>query len=82
MKTVDLSHQQPTVPELLELAGRENLLLRTPDGRAFVLAEIDDFDKELELIRQNQELMDFLEERSREPATRTLREVRDELGLD
>jgi hypothetical protein len=82
MKTVDLSHQQPTVLELLKLAGGENLLLRTPDGREFVLAEIDDFDKELESIRQNQELMDFLEERSREPATRTLREVRDELGLD
>ena len=81
MRTLDVSTELPSVKELLELAGEENLILRTPEGREFILAEIDDFDRELELVRQNKELMDFLEQRSREEKTFTLSEVKEKLGL-
>jgi hypothetical protein len=81
MKIVDLSTEPLSLKDLLELAGQENLILRTPDGREFVLAEINDFDKEVELVRQNQELMDFLDQRSREEKTYTLSQVRKSLGL-
>ena len=81
MRTVDLSTKAPTLQDLLELAGEGALILRTPDGREFVLAEADDFDKEIELVRQNQELMQFLEQRSRETKTYTLDQVREKLNL-
>lgn len=67
--------------ELLELARVENVVLRTSEGREFILAEIDDFDRELELIRQNHELMEFLRLRSSEDKTFTLSEVREKLRL-
>jgi hypothetical protein len=81
MKTVDLATELPTLQEILDLAGEENLILRTPDGREFVLAEVDDFDKEVELVRQHRELMEFLDQRSRETKTITLSQVREKLGL-
>ena len=42
---------------------------------------MDDFDQELELTRQNAELMDLLEQRSQEPGAYTLEEVEKRLGL-
>ena len=66
MKTIDLSEETPTLRELLEIASDENILLRTPEGREFVFAEVEDFDKEVELVRQHEELMQFLNERSQE----------------
>ena len=81
MKRVDLTTERLTLAEILELAGEENIILRTSDGREFVVAEIDDFDKEIALIREQQELMEFLEQRSQETDTLTLQQVREKLGL-
>ena len=81
MRTLDISTELPSVKELLELASAENVILRTSEGREFILAEIDDFDRELELIRQNDELMEFLRLRSSEDKTFTLTKVREKLGL-
>lgn len=81
MKTLDVSDELPSVKELLELASDENVILTTPEGREFIRAEIDDFDRELELIRENDELMEFLRLRSSEDKTFTLSEVREKLGL-
>ena len=81
MRTLDISTELPSVKELLELANDENVILRTSEGREFILAEIDDFDRELELVRQNAELMEFLRLRSAEEKTFTLTEVREKLGL-
>jgi hypothetical protein len=80
MRTVDLATELPTLQEILELAGEENIILRTPDGREFVLAEVGDFDKEVKLVREHPDLMEFLDERSRETKTFTLRQVREKLG--
>jgi hypothetical protein len=81
MKTLDVSDELPSVTELPELARDENVIFRTSEGREFILAEIDDSDRELELIRQNDELMEFLRLRSSEDKTFTLSEVREKLGL-
>ena len=79
MKTIDLSEETPTLRELLEIASDENILLRTPEGREFVFAEVEYFDKEVELVRQHEELMQFLNERSQEKETYTLEQVREHL---
>ncbi len=82
MKTIDLSDQTPTLQELLHLASGENLVLKTPDGKEFVLAEVDDFDREIGLTRQQPELMTLLAERSRPGRTFTLDQARGMLELD
>ncbi|MGQ0594296.1 MAG: hypothetical protein ACT4QB_17100 [Gammaproteobacteria bacterium] len=82
MRTVDvLSETSPGLRELLELADEESLLLKTPDGREFILSEVDDLSQEIEQIRNNPELLAFLAERSREKKTFSLHDVRRKLGL-
>ncbi len=66
---------------LLDQARQENLILRTPDGAEFVLAELDEFDREIALTRQNEELMHLLEQRAQQPQVIGLAEVRELLGL-
>jgi hypothetical protein len=81
MKTIEVSKGILSVNELLKLAREENIILRLPDGQEFLLAEIDDFEREIELTRENEELMKFLDERSHNPRTFTLNEVREQLDL-
>src|SRR5262245_27348321 len=76
MKAIDLAAASPTLGEVLKLAGEENVILKTPEGREFVLAEIDDFAQEIALVRQNGELMQLLAERSKETSKLKLKHVR------
>lgn len=57
-------------------------ILRTVDGREFLLAEVDDSDREIELTRQNEELMRLLDRRGQEKATISLAEAKARLGVD
>ena len=81
MKTIDLALPFPSLGELLELASQDNVILRTPEGREFVLAELDDFAQEIALVRQNESLVELLAERSRETTKHSLSQVREQLGL-
>jgi hypothetical protein len=81
MRLIELSENILNINEILDFAGRENIVLRVSDGREFVLAELDSFDRELELTRQNEELMNFLDRRSEEEKTYTLEEVKKQLGI-
>ena len=53
----------------------------TADGVEFILAEINKFDAEIELTRQNKELMAFLADRAKQTKTFSAAEVRARLGL-
>ena len=79
MKTIDLSQTVPTLREILALAGEDTIILKTPEGREFVLAEVDEFVREVELVAQNEELMQFLEQRSKEGKRYTISQVREQL---
>ena len=81
MRVIDISEKPISINEILNSAGAENVILKAADGREFVLAEVDTFDRELELTKQHEELMDFLERRSEEKNTYTLEEVKQQLGL-
>jgi len=81
MKTIKVSRQEKALQALLKRASQENLILRAPDGREFIIAAVDDFDREIQLQRQNKEFMRFLDERGREKATITAEEARRSLGL-
>ncbi|MBC6481197.1 MAG: hypothetical protein GDA56_28945 [Hormoscilla sp. GM7CHS1pb] len=80
MKTIDLSRTVPTLSDILVLAGEDTIILKTTEGREFVLAEVDDFAREVELVAQNEELMQFLEQRSKEAKRYTLSQVREQLN--
>ncbi|HEX7181011.1 MAG TPA: hypothetical protein VF756_04155 [Thermoanaerobaculia bacterium] len=80
MKKIDTTAVS-NLAELLDLAQEDTILLRTPEGREFILTEADDFEAEVESVRQNRELLDLLDERSRERKSYSLAEVKEKLGL-
>jgi len=81
MKTVAVSSRTKTVHTLLKKAERGGLILRSPEGREFILVEIDDFDREIELTRRNKKLMKLLDERARQTKTISLEEAKARLAL-
>jgi hypothetical protein len=81
MKTVTIPKRARGINALLEQARRHNLILRSADGHEFILAEVDDFDREIELTRQNKELMALLDQRGKQTKTIPLNEVKATLGL-
>ena len=82
MKTVNIPTQARTVTSLLKKAQRGGLILRSPKGQEFILAEIDDFNREIDLTRQNKALMKFLDARGKQTKTVRSGEMRKQLGLD
>jgi GH43 family beta-xylosidase len=81
MRTIKIPASAKEVNSLLEQARQENLILKSADGYEFVLAEIDDFDREIELTRQNKQLMELLDRRARQAATVSLDQAKTVLGL-
>lgn len=83
MKTIDLGAPgTPTLNDVLALAGEDEVIVRTTDGREFVVAEVDDFGREVEAVRNNPALMQLLAERRKEKGKYTLDEVRRQLELE
>jgi phosphoserine phosphatase len=81
MKIIDVPLDSTFLLSLLTEAKQQNLILRTVDGLEFILAELDNFDQEIELTRQNQELMAFLDDRGRKSKTISATEVKSRLGI-
>jgi hypothetical protein len=81
MKTIPISRRARSLYAVLDSARQENLILALPDGTEFILAEIDSFDREIEVTRQNQQLMSLLEERSKQTKRVSLIEAKKLLGL-
>lgn len=76
MKTLDLTRKRMTVDELLALAATDSVRIVTADGRAFVLEQADDFEKEVALLGKSKKFQRFLKERSKEAATTSLEDYR------
>ena len=76
MKTVHISQRAKSITALLNEPRSENLVLTLADGSEFILAEIDAFDHEVKLTRQNQPLMELLKQRAQQPKRVSLAEAR------
>ena len=76
MRTLDLAREKITLKELLKVASAGSVRIVTADGRAFVLEDADDFDKEVKLLGKSKKFRRFLNERSKEPATMSLEKYR------
>lgn len=81
MKMIKISKRDKGINNILKQAQQENLIVRSSDGTEFVIAEIDDFNREIELTRQNKELMKFLEMRAKKGKTIPIDEAKAQLGL-
>ncbi len=80
MKTLTVSGRAKMLMALLKRAQRGGLILRSPDGHEFILAEIDDFNREIELTRKNKRLMKLLDKRAAQTETIGLAQVEARLG--
>jgi hypothetical protein len=76
MKTLDLTGKRITLDELLELAATDSVHIVTADGRAFVLEQADDFEKEVALLGKSKKFQRFLNERAKEATTTSLEDYR------
>ena len=76
MKTITISRRARSVHALLKRARRGNVILRSPEGEEFILAEVGDFNREIELTRQNRAVMKFLDARARQTETVSFEDVK------
>ncbi len=81
MKVIELDHNQPTLDEVMALAGQELVVLRQSGSQTFVVTQVDEFDVEVELLKRNEEFMALLKQLGQEPASISLGDLRKELGL-
>jgi hypothetical protein len=81
MKTVSVSPNEPAVEDLLSQARGEDIVVKLADGSEFLIAAIDDFDRELVATRANEKLMQFLDQRAAQEKAIPLAVVKRRLGI-
>jgi hypothetical protein len=79
MKTVNLEKEKLNLKDVINLARMEPVLLITPDGKEFCIAEADDFEREVDALRGSQAFQKFLDERSSCRQRTPLEEIEKEL---
>lgn len=79
MKTIKLSSHRPSVAALLNIARHEVVLLTTENGESFIVSHADDFDTEVELLRQNHSFLTMLDKFKKEEDTIPLEEAEQQL---
>jgi hypothetical protein len=81
VKVIDVGQAVPTLNEVIGMAKDELVVLRQPDGSVFAVSHVDDFDVEVELLKNNSEFMELLKRLSHEKSAISLKELRKELSL-
>ena len=79
MRTIELDKEPLDLAAVIKLASQEPVLLVTPEGKEFCLAEADDFEQEVETLRGSQAFQRFLEERSASTKRIPLEEIEAEI---
>jgi hypothetical protein len=82
MRKVNVSTKEKTINSLLKKAQKGGLILRSAEGQEFILAEINDFNREIELTRQNKSLMKLLDLRGKQTKTFKASEVKKQIGVN
>ncbi|MFO1434645.1 MAG: hypothetical protein U1F76_31945 [Candidatus Competibacteraceae bacterium] len=79
MKTVNLEERKFDLEAIINLALKEPFVLLAVDGKEFVLAEADDFEREVEALCKSQAFQHLLDERSQSVRHIPLEEVEAEI---
>ncbi len=82
MRTINLTEEKLDLETIIKLASKEPIMLLTPDGREFVLAEADDFDSEVAALRSSPAFQRFLDDRSRSSRHISLDDIEAEIDRD
>lgn len=84
MKTIDLEKEKLGLSKLFNLARIEPILLITAEGNEFILSLADEFEEEVEALRNSRNFQAFLEKRMkckiRFPIEEVEKEIEDELS--
>jgi PHD/YefM family antitoxin component YafN of YafNO toxin-antitoxin module len=84
MRTIDLQKEKVELSQIFDSARSEPVLLLTPDGDEFILSSADEFEAEVEALRNSQSFQAFLDERMkcdvRFPLEAIEKEVEEELN--
>lgn len=70
MKFIDLAKQALDITDVLTLAQTGPVVLLAADGREYMIAEADDFEQEVEQLRNSVAFQQFLDQRSGHQATK------------
>jgi len=81
MITIDLRQEKHSIDELLALATTKPLMIYDKEGNHYILEEIDEFEKEVEMLGNSEKFMKFLDERSKEKETMSISAVANRLGI-
>lgn len=87
MKTITLTDPTTRADELFQLADDQNVVVRTIEGKIFVIAALgtdsdaDDFADEIVATQQNESLMALLRERAHDTSRIPAADARKRLGL-
>jgi hypothetical protein len=82
MKVIELGPQHPSLEEVIGIGKTELVVLRQPDGSVFALSQVDDFDLEVELLKNYPEFMAFLKQLSQGEPAMVPGDLRKELDLE
>ncbi len=82
MKAIDLDKENLKLSQLFGLARNEPVLLVVGNGEEFIISKADDFETEVEALRNSERFQRFLDERSESKTTFSLEEVEKEIDAD
>jgi PHD/YefM family antitoxin component YafN of YafNO toxin-antitoxin module len=79
MKRITITEQTSDLNQAFKLAEEEPVLILAPNGKQYVLAPLDEFEQEVEALRQSEAFHHFLDQRSsKNRPRRRLSELADE----
>ena len=82
MKRIDLTTEQHTLVELLELAESDDILIHSSAGEDYILERAHEFEREVAALGSSDKFISFLQARSDESDDLTLKQVRDRQVVD
>jgi len=81
VKLIELGQRPPTLDEVIGMASDALVVLRKGDGSVFAVSQVEDFDVEVELLKNNPEFMALLKQLSLEEPVISLQDLRKELDI-
>lgn len=79
MKTIDLSSHPLSIAEILDMARKDHLLIKTGDGDSFIVGQADELALEVESPQRNHEFLSMLDKFKQDEETIPLGDAQDQL---
>ena len=77
MRRIDLTSEEHTLAELLQLAQSDQILIHSSSGHDFLLERAEEYEREVAALGASEKFASYLQARSAESEDLTLRQVRE-----